>query len=183
MDGSRHAPGDPGGNATRIALTVDRDAVGLMRHASQTGHLIEWWLQGAATMSPLEALRLGRKLERFRLAARLAEGKASRQVQSTLDALREELLQHQPPREILAELDCAARESSRLATISRPPPTLYREAFQTEPQPAPAQAQTRSRPARQLTWFLLLLLASVAAAAAYLGQQGFGDLIARLPSF
>jgi len=180
MDGSRHAPAEPGGNATRIALTVDRDAVGLMRHASQTGHLIEWWLQGAATMSPLEALRLGRKLERFRLAARLAEGKASRQVQSTLDALREELLQHQPPREILAELDGAARESSRLATISRPPPTLYREAFQTEPQAA--SPPPPPRPARTRTW-LLLLLVSAAGAAAYLWPQGFGDLIARLPSF
>ena len=135
MDGSKFMPAMESSHATRLALTVDRDAVGLMRHASQLGHLAEWWLQGAAaSMSPLAALRLGRKLERFRLAARLAEGKGSRQVQTTLETLRQEFALHDPPKEVLAELEHAARESNRLAAASKPPPTVYQQAFGAEPE-------------------------------------------------
>jgi len=182
MDGSRSAPGaDSASSATRLALTVDREAVGLMRHASQTGHLVEWWLQGAgAAVSPLAALRLGRKLERFRLAARLAEGRASRQVQIALDALRQELALHAPPPQILAELDQAALESTRLASCaSKAPPTVvYREAFQSEPEPE--SAPIAGPPRRRSGTLLMLLALMTAAALAYLWPQPIGDLIARL---
>lgn len=176
MDGSKFTPAMESSHATRLALTVDRDAVGLMRHASQLGHLAEWWLQGAASsMSPLAALRLGRKLERFRLAARLAEGKASRQVQTTLDTLKQEFALHEPPKEILAELDNAARESGRLAAASKPPPTVYQEAFRSEPEAPLPEAPPRRRRARGVL-VLLLVLAGAVGAAAYLQP----DLLARL---
>jgi hypothetical protein len=187
MDGSRYVPGsESASHATRLALTVDRDAVGLMKHASQLGHLVEWWLQStAANMPPLAALRLGRKLERFRLAARLAEGKSSRQVQTALDTLRQEFALHEPPKEILAELDSAARESTRLAAASKPPPTVFQEAFRpdtelpTEPPAAPARKSTSK------ALLVLLLLVVSGAAVVYvqpeLVSKVVGVVMARLP--
>jgi hypothetical protein len=41
----------------------------------------------------MAAYRLGRKLERFRLAARLSEGRASKPVRATLDGLIPFLIQ------------------------------------------------------------------------------------------
>jgi hypothetical protein len=157
-----------------------------MKHASQLGHLVEWWLQStAANMPPLAALRLGRKLERFRLAARLAEGKSSRQVQTALDTLRQEFALHEPPKEILAELDSAARESTRLAAASKPPPTVFQEAFRpdtelpTEPPAAPARKSTSK------ALLLLLLLVFGGAAVVYvqpeLVSKVVGVVMARLP--
>ena len=180
MDGSKFVPGAESSHATRLALTVDRDALGLMKHASQLSHLAEWWLQGsAASMAPLAALRLGRKLERFRLAARLAEGKSSRQVHTTLDTLRQEFALHETPKEILAELDNAARESHRLAAATKPPPTVYQEAFTQEPEaPLPAAAPRRGvRP----FYLLALLLAGGLAAVLYLRPDLAAPLIAQLP--
>jgi hypothetical protein len=173
MDGSKFVPGTESSHATRLALTVDRDAVGLMKHASQLSHLSEWWLQGAAsTMQPLAALRLGRKLERFRLAARLAEGKGSRQVQNTLDTLRQEFALHNPPKEILAELEEAARESGRLTSASKPPPTVYQEAFRAETE-VPLPETGPAAPKRRVRWIYLLaaVLAAGAGAVAYLQPQ------------
>jgi len=181
MDGSRYVPGaESSSHATRLALTVDRDAVGLMKHASQLGHLVEWWLQStAANMPPLAALRLGRKLERFRLAARLAEGKSSRQVQNSLDTLRQEFNLHAPPKEIVAELDNAARESSRLAAASKPPPTVFQEAFGAETEvPAEAAAEPAPRKSRT-TLLLLLVLVAAAGAAVYLRPDLVSTLVAR----
>lgn len=182
MDGSKFVPGaESSSHATRVALTVDRDAVGLMKHAAQLGHLAEWWLQGAAAdMPPLAVLRLGRKLERFRLAARLAEGRSSRQVQNALDTLRQEFILHSPPREILAELDNAARESGRLAAASKPPPTIFQEAFAAEPA-APAEVAAPP-PRRSRTPLLLsmLVLAAAAGAAAWLQPDLVSTLVARV---
>jgi hypothetical protein len=185
MDGSKFVPGaESSSHATRLALTVDRDAVGLMKHASQLGHLSEWWLQGAASsMPPLTALRIGRKLERFRLAARLAEGKSSRQVQNTLDTLRQELMLHNPPKEILAELDGAARESGRLAAAVKPPPTVYQEAFRAETEVPLAEAvEAAPAPKRRVRWSYLFaaLLAVSLAAVAHLQPELLQPLIARL---
>lgn len=164
MDGSQPLPSPGASQATRMALAVDRDAIGLMKHASQLSHLVEWWLQGsAATMEPLPALRLGRKLERFRLAARLAEGRSSRQVQSTLDALRQELKAHEAPTEILTELDSAYREGERLAAASKPPPTVYQEAFTPEPESEPVLVRRR-RLVRW--WFVATVVSTVVATAA-----------------
>jgi hypothetical protein len=179
MDGSKFVPDMEASHATRLALTVDRDAVGLMKHASQLGHLVEWWLQStASSMAPLAALRLGRKLERFRIAARLAEGKASRQVQTTLDALRQEFAQHEPPKEILAELDNAARESGRLAAATKPPPTVYQEAFRSEPEaPLPVAEQRR----RGVRWYYVVaaLAAVGVGGVAYLQPDLLTQVIAR----
>ncbi|MDZ7653970.1 MAG: hypothetical protein U5L03_16135 [Burkholderiaceae bacterium] len=187
MDGSRYVPGaESASHATRLALTVDRDAVGLMKHASQLGHLVEWWLQStAANMPPLAALRLGRKLERFRLAARLAEGKSSRQVQTALDTLRQEFALHEPPKEILAELDSAARESTRLAAASKPPPTVFQEAFRAETEMPVEPAAPPPRKSTSKALLLLLLLVVSGAAVVYLrpGLVGavVGAVMARLP--
>jgi hypothetical protein len=136
-------------------------------------------------MPPLAALRLGRKLERFRLAARLAEGKSSRQVQTALDTLRQEFALHEPPKEILAELDSAARESTRLAAASKPPPTVFQEAFRpdtelpTEPPAAPARKSTSK------ALLVLLLLVVSGAAVVYvqpeLVSKVVGVVMARLP--
>jgi len=81
MDSSNYhvPPGEGGASATRLALSVDPEAIGLMKHASEIGHLIDSWLQNPAqAIAPMAAYRLGRKLERFRLAARLSEGRASK---------------------------------------------------------------------------------------------------------
>jgi hypothetical protein len=185
MDGSKFVPDvESPSHATRLALTVDRDAVGLMKHASQLGHLVEWWLQGtAATMPPLAALRLGRKLERFRLAARLAEGKASRQVQNTLDMLRQEFQLHNPPKEILVELESAAHESSRLATASKPPPTVYQEAFRPETEaPLAEAANDDPAPKRGVRWSYLFaaILAAALGAVAHLQPELLQQLIVRV---
>lgn len=164
MDGSQPLPRPGASQATRMALAVDRDAIGLMKHASQLSHLVEWWLQGsAATMEPLPALRLGRKLERFRIAARLAEGKSSRQVQSTLDGLRQELQANDAPAEILSELDGAYREGERLAAASRPPPTVFQEAFTPEPETSGPVIRRRRRFVR---WWLVVTIVSTAVAIA-----------------
>jgi len=176
MDGSKYLPSAEVSHATRLALTVDRDAVGLMKHASQIGHLAEWWLQGAAaSMNPLAALRLGRKLERFRLAARLAEGKSSRQVLSSLDTLKQEFALHEAPAEIVTELESARRESERLAAASKPPPTVFQEAFQPEAEvPLPVQASKRGG-----IWpFVVgLVMAGASGAAAFYFRP---DLLAKL---
>mgnify|MGYP001182272502 CR=1 FL=1 len=180
MDGSKFVANMESSHATRLALTVDRDAVGLMKHASQLGHLVEWWLQGSASsMAPLAALRLGRKLERFRLAARLAEGKSSRQVQTTLDTLRQEFALHDPPKEILAELEFAARESGRLASASKPPPTVYQEAFQPDPESPLPEPEA---PRRGVRWYyvLAILVAGGVGAAAYLQPEWLAQVIAQV---
>lgn len=182
MDGSKYMPGiESSSHATRVALTVDRDAVGLMKHASQLGHLAEWWLQGAAAdLPPLAVLRLGRKLERFRLAARLAEGRSSRQVQNALDTLRQEFILHSPPAEILAELDNAARESSRLAAASKPPPTVFQEAFAAEPEATVEVAAQRPRKSWTVLLLLVLVLAAAAGAAAWLQPGLVSTLVERV---
>jgi hypothetical protein len=167
MDGSKYVSDSERSDATRFALTVDRDAVGVMQYASRLGHLLEWWLQGAAaTMDPLSAFRIGKRLERFRLAARLAEGKSSRQVQLALDGLRSELSIHSIPTELQIELELARAESERLRASSPPPPTLVRRALDadtvTEPAP-PARAPGESPVLRFRT--LLLALFAVAGLA------------------
>ncbi|MFN9030855.1 MAG: hypothetical protein ACK54C_05175 [Betaproteobacteria bacterium] len=69
-----------------MALSIDKDAVGLTKHAAEIGHLVEWWLQDADPMGTMAAFRLARELERFRPAARLSEGRVSKPVRATLDA-------------------------------------------------------------------------------------------------
>ena len=177
MDGSRYAPVAERSDATRVVLTVDRDAVGLMRYASQVGHLLEWWLQGAAaTMDPLSAFRIGKRHERFRLAARLAEGRSSQQVQMTLEALRTELSRYSIPAELKAELERALAESERVRAVSPPPPTLVCRALDIEAaaDQAPSAARKVSRPLRLKTWLALLL--SIAAIASWVS---FDPAVAR----
>jgi hypothetical protein len=165
MDGSRYAPDAERSDATRAALTVDRDALGLMRYASQVGHLLEWWLQGAAaTMDPLSAFRIGKRHERFRLAARLAEGRSSQQVQMTLEALRSELSRYSIPAELHAELERARAESERLRAVSPPPPTLVCRALDIEAAEQARPAARKARGSLRLKAWLALLL-SVAAIA------------------
>jgi hypothetical protein len=136
-------------------------------------------------MPPLAALRLGRKLERFRLAARLAEGKSSRQVQTALDTLRQEFALHEPPKEILAELDSAARESTRLAAASKPPPTVFQEAFraETEMPVEPPAAPARKSTSKALLFLLLLVVsgAAVVYVQPELVSTVVGAVMARLP--
>ena len=168
MDGSRYAPDAERSDATRAALTVDRDALGVMRYASQVGHLLEWWLQSsAATMDPLSAFRIGKRHERFRLAARLAEGRSSQQVQTTLEALRSELSRYSIPAELHAELDRARTESARLRAVSPPPPTLVCRALDiaAAADQAPPAARKARGSSRLKAWLALLL--SVAALASW----------------
>lgn len=170
MDGSKYFAAAESSDATRVALRVDRDAVGLMKHAAQLSHLIEWWLQGSANLNTMAAFRLGRRLERFRLAARLAEGRSSNQVRLTLDGLRDEALRHDVPDPLRAELDAALRECERLKIAAEPPPTIVRRALTQDmpdslPAPAPAQKTTAPREppaprrARRPVGLALLLLA------------------------
>jgi hypothetical protein len=187
MDGSKYFLASEGSDATRVALRVDRDAVGLMKHASQLSHLVEWWLQGAAdAIDAMAAFRIGRRLERFRLAARLAEGKSSNQVKLALDGLRSELSQHEVPTELQAEIDAALQESQRLKAATEPPPTLVREALAPDlPLPTgPRRAPPATRPPRRVRVFWLVLLLAVSVAAWWtvggptlLAQ--LGDLFAR----
>ena len=143
-----------------MVLTVDREAVGLMKHAAQMGHLVEWWLQGAAvSMDSLAAFRIGQRLERFRLAARLAEGRASRQVQASLDGLRAVLSRHSLPDELHGELQAAYRESDRLKTA-----TLRSAALQDEPTQLTEDADAKQAPPRWRIGWLVLLLAGLAVA-------------------
>ena len=160
MDGSRRPPVATT-SATRMVLTVDREAVGLMKHAAQMGHLVEWWLQGAAvSMDSLAAFRIGQRLERFRLAARLAEGRASRQVQASLDGLRAELSRHSLPDELHGELQAAYRESDRLKTA-----TLRSAALQEgEPTQLTDDADAKQVPPQWRIVWLVLLLAGLAVA-------------------
>lgn len=176
MDGSKYTASTTPSDATRVALRVDRDAVGLMKHASQLSHLLEWWLQGyGASLDAMAAFRIGRRLERFRLAARLAEGRASNQVRTTLDGLRSEIVRHPVPAEVLAELDAALRECERLKA-SVEPPTLVREAFSGDTGAMPERAEAEPPPRRRLApW--LLLLAALGAGAWWFAQSG----LLRLP--
>lgn len=165
MDGSKVLSAAEGSEATRVAMKVDRDAVGLMKHAAQLSHLIEWWLQGsAASLDAIAAFRIGRRLERFRLGARLAEGKSSNQVKLTLDALRSEVMLHDAPDSLQVELNAALKECERVKAGSEPPPTLVREALSIEPPSlvrAPARKPKRRR--ARLLWLCLALTASAAA--------------------
>ncbi|HEX7156238.1 MAG TPA: hypothetical protein VF229_03430 [Burkholderiaceae bacterium] len=160
MDGSKYVSDSERSDATRFALTVDREAVGVMQYASRLGHLLEWWLQGAAmTMDPLSAFRIGKRFERFRLAARLAEGKSSRQVQLALDGLRSELSIHSVPPELQSEVERARAESEKLRANSPPPPTLVRRALDadTVTETTPARPASRAQPVRLRTLALVLL--------------------------
>jgi hypothetical protein len=172
MDGSKHFAAAESSDATRVALRVDRDAVGLMKHASQLSHLIEWWLQGFASMNTMAAFRIGRRLERFRLAARLAEGRSSNQVRLTLEGLRDEVLRHEVPDQLRAELDAALRECERLKIAAEPPPTIVRRALTQEmpdslPAPEPGagpqagQEPAPRRPRRPIGLLLLLVACAV----------------------
>lgn len=118
MDGSKYfqmtRAYDTAQGATRIALSIDKDAVGLTKHAAEIGHLVEWWLQGSDPMGTMAAFRLGRKLERFRLAARLSEGRVSKPVRATLDALKQELAAHRTPQPVIDAVDRAYAEAARL---------------------------------------------------------------------
>jgi hypothetical protein len=150
MDGSKYfkaARDDavPAG-ATRLALSVDKEAVGLMKHAAEIGHLVEWWLQGNAdAMGTMAAFRLGRKLERFRLAARLSEGRVSKPAQATLEALKQELAAHRAPQQILEAVTRAHAEAARLEAALSAPATIVRRAFHMEPETLGQQAQQRQR--------------------------------------
>jgi hypothetical protein len=150
MDGSKYfqpARDDavPQG-ATRLALSVDKDAVGLMKHAAEIGHLVEWWLQGNGdAMGTMAAFRLGRKLERFRLAARLSEGRVSKPVQATLDALKQELVAHRAPQQIMEAVARTHAEAARLEAALAAPATIVRRAFHMEPETQPQQ-QMQQRP-------------------------------------
>ena len=147
-----------------MVLTVDREAVGLMKHAAQVGHLVEWWLQGwASSMDPLAAFRIGQRLERFRLAARLAEGRASRQVHASLEGLRAELSRHSLPNELHTELQAAYREHDRLKTSTLNASTMI--ARHSESAEAETEAdEATPAPGRRALW-LLLVLGGLAAAA------------------
>lgn len=132
MDSSSYhvPPGEGGASATRLALSVDPEAIGLMKHASEIGHLIDSWLQNPAqAIAPMAAYRLGRKLERFRLAARLSEGRASKPVRATLDGLRTELKCYPAPAALLEAIARAYYEAERLEAASTPPATVERKAF------------------------------------------------------
>ncbi|MFN8963239.1 MAG: hypothetical protein ACK5YV_17060 [Betaproteobacteria bacterium] len=132
MDSSNYhvPPGEGGASATRLALSVDPEAIGLMKHASEIGHLIDSWLQNPAqAIAPMAAYRLGRKLERFRLAARLSEGRASKPVRATLDGLRTELKSYPAPAALLEAIARAYYEAERLEAASTPPATVERKAF------------------------------------------------------
>ena len=123
-------PGEGGASATRLALSVDPEAISLMKHASEIGHLIDSWLQNPAqAIAPMAAYRLGRKLERFRLAARLSEGRASKPVRATLDGLRTELKCYPAPAALLEAIARAYYEAERLEAASTPPATVERKAF------------------------------------------------------
>jgi hypothetical protein len=151
MDGSKYfqpARDDPTPHgATRLALSIDKDAVGLMKHAAEIGHLVEWWLQGNAdAMGTMAAFRLGRKLERFRLAARLSEGRVSKPVQATLDALKQELAAHRAPQQIMDAVARTHAEAARLEAALAAPATIVRRAFHMEPDTQPQQpVQQRQR--------------------------------------
>ncbi|MCA3221248.1 MAG: hypothetical protein ING40_00405 [Burkholderiales bacterium] len=132
MDSSNYyvPPGEGGASATRLALSVDPEAIGLMKHASEIGHLIDSWLQNPAqAIAPMAAYRLGRKLERFRLAARLSEGRASKPARATLDGLRTELKCYPAPAALLEAIARAYYEAERLEAASTPPATVERKAF------------------------------------------------------
>lgn len=165
MDGSRSLSATEGSDATRVALKVDRDALGLMKHASQLSHLVEWWLQGSAdALNATAAFRIGRRLERFRLAARLAEGKSSNQVKLALEGLRAELMLYPVPEQLQAELDAAQNESARMKAGQEQPPTLVREALTGEPlAPTETPAPRPKGPRTRLFWLTLALAASGAA--------------------
>jgi hypothetical protein len=92
--------------------------------------LIDSWLQNPAqAIAPMAAYRLGRKLERFRLAARLSEGRASKPVRATLDGLRTELKCYPAPAALLEAIARAYYEAERLEAASTPPATVERKAF------------------------------------------------------
>jgi len=132
MDSSNYyvPPGEGGASATRLALSVDPEAIGLMKHASEIGHLIDSWLQNPAqAIAPMAAYRLGRKLERFRLAARLSEGRASKPARATLDGLRTELKCYPAPAALLEAIARAYYEAERLEAANTPPATVERKAF------------------------------------------------------
>jgi hypothetical protein len=180
MDGSRTAGSSSvRGNATRLALSVDPEAVGLMRHASELGHLIEWWLQSQPGMTAMNAFRLGRKLERFRLAARLAEGRSSKQAVASLASLRTELQNLAAPGPIADALDKAFEEAERLEGASANPATVVRRAF-GEPEfdthrtqgasanaPASEDPEEDAAPARGRGRTLVLTALMAAAGAIY----------------
>jgi hypothetical protein len=135
MDGSKHfVPSGVGrDSATRLALTVDREAVGLMKQAAEIGHLIDWWLHSQdEAITPMAAYRLGRKLERFRLSARMSEGRSAKPVRAALDALKSELASHAVPPPLLDAIARADREAGRLDTAEAAPTTLERSAFPAE---------------------------------------------------
>jgi hypothetical protein len=165
MDGSKFQSATEGSEATRVAMTIDRDAVGLMKHASQLSHLIEWWLQGSAvSMDAISAFRIGRRLERFRLAARLAEGKSSNQVKLALESLGSDLMLYAIPDPLRVELNAALKESERLKAGSEPPPTLVRRALASDTLPPVHAPVTKpSRHGARLFWLCLALTASAAA--------------------
>lgn len=186
MDGSKYfsavrdqAP--PPAGATRLALSVDKEAVGLMKHASEIGHMVEWWLQGSAdALGAMSAFRLGRKLERFRLAARLSEGRVSKPVQATLDALKADLVAYKAPQSILEAIARAHAEAERLEAANAAPATIVRRAFHMEPDADTEVPRVQSRtidddeddepfeaPVRRKSglgrWLLLAAFAGVAA--------------------
>lgn len=192
MDGSRTAAGSGvRGNATRLALSVDPEAVGLMRHASELGHLIEWWLQSAG-MTEMNAFRLGRKLERFRLAARLAEGRSSKQAVASLAALRTELQNLAAPGPIADALAKAFEEAERLEGASANPATVVRRAFgepevDTHPAqgaganaPASEDPEEEAAPARGRGRTLVLTALMAAAGAIYWFYGGGSAMLAPL---
>jgi hypothetical protein len=165
MDGSKFRSAVEGSEATRAAMTIDRDAVGLMKHASQLSHLIEWWLQGSsASLEAIAAFQIGRRLERFRLAARLAEGRSSNQVKLTLEALRTEVMLYEVPEPLQVELNAALKESERVKASSVPPLTLVREAPAIDASPpVRAAALKPDRRRARLLWLCLALMVTVAA--------------------
>jgi hypothetical protein len=202
MDGSKYLPppGADGAGATRLALSVDREAVGLMKHASEISHMIDWWLQSRSEpITPLAAYRLGRKLERFRLSARLSEGRVSKPVQATLDALKGELAGYAVPPPLLDAIARAYSEAARLEAASSPPATIVRKAFSRDtgmggpdpllPAAAPMAEKDEdredepARPGSAVRWALpgLVVVAGAILAATDLGPQLLRLLAALLP--
>lgn len=191
MDGSKYfeaeEPARAKSSATRLALSVDRDAVGLMKHASELGHLVEWWLQTQGdALGAMSAFRIGRKLERFRLAARLAEGKGSKQLVATLDALQSELNSHAAPAAISSVLAGAQAELRRLQQPSKPPPTVMVEAFRPDPErPATqgAEQEDDEEPPRKRRLGAWLLVLVIAGGGLWWASMQFPGLAAQLPEW